>query len=460
MVEADFSHKVRPGDTRQGMKVMLLSGHLRLTLIQKLVISFTINGVCLVAALVYAIIGLGTMHRMADDIARNDLAAATAAITLRDTMLAQERAAGKFLILRLPEFRDLYVNQADTFRQTLMKIQQHSRGANLGELTEAHKAYDSLCERMFSGAAVDETAMRRAAVRVDKAIETVRGGLQKQLELKLKAAEEHEAHTAKWAFGLALGSGAIALFVASLVIYSFYKSIRKLQKATHRIAAGDFDHDPHIPPGDEIGALSQDFRHMAVRLKELEQMSLDASPLTRLPGNIAIERAINRRLREQIPFAMCYLDLDNFKSYNDHYGYIKASELIRTTAELIHDAVKRQNDPDAFVGHIGGDDFVAIIDYRFAKTLCQTVIHDFDTMIPSYYSEEDRTAGAIDGVDRYGVKRRFPLISISIAVMNCQPGNFTSAAEIATAAAAVKDRVKESSGSNYIIVREAGSVET
>jgi hypothetical protein len=80
-------------------------------------------------------------------------------------------------------------------------------------------------------------------------------------------------------------------------------------------------------------------------------------------------------------------------------------------------------------------------------------------MVPPYYSEEDRASGAIDGIDRYGVARRFPLISISIAVLNCQPGTYTSAAEIATAAAAVKDRLKSSAGSNYIIVREAGARE-
>jgi diguanylate cyclase (GGDEF)-like protein len=156
---------------------------------------------------------------------------------------------------------------------------------------------------------------------------------------------------------------------------------------------------------------------------------------------------------------MCYLDLDNFKSYNDRYGYIRASELIKEAGQVIYDAVNRLNDPDAFVGHIGGDDFVVIINSMLAKAACQTIIHNFDAMIPSYYSEEDRVAGAIDGVDRYGVLRRFPLISISIAVMNCQPGNFKTAAEIATAAAAVKDRVKESPGSNYIIVREAGTSE-
>jgi hypothetical protein len=81
-------------------------------------------------------------------------------------------------------------------------------------------------------------------------------------------------------------------------------------------------------------------------------------------------------------------------------------------------------------------------------------------MIPSYYSEEDRENGAIKGVDRYGVPRVFPLLSISIAALTCQPGNYATAAEIATAAASVKDHVKESSGSNYIIVREAGASDT
>lgn len=435
------------------------SGGFRLTLTQKLVISFAINGICMVAALVYAIIGLGTMHRMVDDIARNDLAVATASIALRDSMLAQERTARRFLLLRLPELRELHDGQAETFRRTLVTLQQHTKGVGLDELTAGYSAYISVSSRMFAGEVVNETVMKRAAERVDSAIEKVRTEQQQLLERKLHVAGEREARTSTWALVLALSGVTMAFMVAALLIYSFSSSIGKLQKATHRIAAGDFDHDPHIPPGDEIGSLAQDFMRMAVRLKELEQISLDASPLTRLPGNIAIERSINRRLREQASFAMCYLDLDNFKSYNDRYGYIRASELIKEAGQVIYDAVNRLNDPDAFVGHIGGDDFVVIINSMLAKAACQTIIHNFDAMIPSYYSEEDRVAGAIDGVDRYGVLRRFPLISISIAVMNCQPGNFKTAAEIATAAAAVKDRVKESPGSNYIIVREAGTSE-
>lgn len=193
---------------------------------------------------------------------------------------------------------------------------------------------------------------------------------------------------------------------------------------------------------------------MAIRLKELEQLSLDASPLTRLPGNIAIERVINRHLREKITFAMCYLDLDNFKSYNDRYGYIKASEVLKEVGKVVYDTVKGLGNQDAFVGHIGGDDFVVVISAERAEAACRAIIASIDALVPSYYSDEDRCAGAIEGVDRYGVARKFPLISISIAALICKPGDYDTAAEIASAAAGVKDRVKESVGSNYVIFRK------
>jgi diguanylate cyclase (GGDEF)-like protein len=439
---------------------MQRSGIRRLSLVQKLTASFALIGIFLTIAVVYAIMGLGTMHHMVGDIARNDLPAATSALTLRESMQAQQRAVGRLQIFKQSEYRELYNRQSELFQLTLHRLQQQSGGADLRELTQAFAAYSSLVERMLRGHDVADAALKLAAERVEKSIEVVRTEQKKILEDKLAAASKREARTSAWALGLALSGVSLALLVSALLVYSFSTSINKLQKATHRIAAGDFDHDPLIPPGDEIGTLSGDFMRMAVRLKELEQLSLDASPLTRLPGNIAIERSINRRLRDRTSFAMCYLDLDNFKSYNDRYGYIKASEILKETGEVIYEAVKRLNDPDAFVGHIGGDDFVVIIDARFVKAACQEIIARFDEMIPAYYSEEDRAIGAIEGVDRYGVPRIFPIISISIAALTCQPGSYSSAAEIATAAAEVKDRVKESSGSNYIIVREAGIIES
>jgi len=438
---------------------MLSSGIHRLTLVQKLIASFALIGISLITVVIYAIVGLGTMHGIVDDIARNDLNAATATLSLRDAMLAQQRAVGRLQIFKQPEFRELYNRHADSFRQTLAILQKQSGRTDLDNLAKTFEQYTNLVERMMRGNDVTDASLKLAAERVEKAVEVTRYEQKRVLEDKLAVARAREESTSAFAIGLALSGATLALVIAALFVFSFSTSINKLQKATHRIAAGEFDYDPRIPSGDEIGALSQDFMRMALRLKELEQISLDASPLTRLPGNIAIERSINRRLRDKISFTMCYLDLDNFKSYNDRYGYIKASEVLKKTGEVIYETVNRLKDPDAFVGHIGGDDYVVIIDSRFAKTACQNIISVFDKMIPNFYSDEDRAAGAIEGLDRYGVHRTFPLISMSIAALSCQPGSYANAAEIATAAAEVKDRVKEASGSNYIIVREAGHLE-
>ncbi|KAA0895030.1 sensor domain-containing diguanylate cyclase [Oryzomonas rubra] len=436
---------------------MPFPGHFRLSLIQKMIISFALCGICMMAALIYAVTGLGSMHRMEEEIARSDLSAATITITLREMMLTQERYVGKFQILRQAEFHELYDQNAEKFRSELASLQRVYRGKGGDKLVAAYAAYANLTKRVFSGREVDAGAMKQATARVEDLIEQIRVEQKESLANKLKVSDEKEAKTVTRSIGLAFVGVLFAFLVAVYLIYTFASSIGKLQTATHRIAAGDFDHDPGIPPGDEIGTLAQDFTRMAARLKELEQISLDASPLTRLPGNIAIERSISRRLRERQPFAMCYLDLDNFKSYNDRYGYIKASEILRETGELIHNAVKRLHDPEAFVGHIGGDDFVVIVAAELAKSACQTIIQEFDAMVPFFYSDEDRAAGSFEGVDRYGVPRVFPLISMSIAVLVCEPGDYATAAEIATAAAEVKDHVKESSGSNYIIVREAGN---
>lgn len=427
----------------------------RLTLIQKMIISFVASGLFLLVALIYSVSSMVSMHRVQVGIARNDLTAATVTISLHETILSQERLVGRYQILHQREFRELYERNAVRFIEGLEQLRRVSRVPAVDLLATEYAGYAGLAEKLFADQDVAADALRQSAGRVANAFERLRTEQQRSLELKLKESDNQESRTVAISIALAIGGAAIASVIAFLMIYSFATSIGKLQRATHRIADGDFDHQPGIPPGDEIGALAQDFSRMAERLKQLEQISLDASPLTRLPGNIAIERSLNRRLREGATFVMCYMDLDNFKSYNDRYGYIKASELLKETGRLIHEAVIRLDDPEAFVGHIGGDDFVAIVSADKAEAACREIIRDFDAMIPAYYSDEDRSAGAINGVDRYGVPRRFPLVSISIAALDCHPGDYDTAAAIATAAAQVKDHVKESSGSNYIIVREA-----
>ena len=193
---------------------------------------------------------------------------------------------------------------------------------------------------------------------------------------------------------------------------------------------------------------------MAARLKELERLNLDASPLTRLPGNAAIERVLEERLQGGAPFAFCYADLDNFKPFSDNYGYARGSELLRITGDLISAAVKAQGGADGFVGHVGGDDFVMVVPVDRAAPVCEALIESFDAEAIKHFRAEDRQAGGIEGCDRYGVQRFFPITTISIAVVVCGATEFASAVEIAKAVSLVKDSVKEMTGSSYRICRQ------
>jgi GGDEF domain-containing protein len=292
-----------------------------------------------------------------------------------------------------------------------------------------------------------------AADRTLAALDGIITDRQRLLGEKMAAADRQRIETVRLTLLLSFAGFLLAVSVAGFFAFNIYRSITKLKKATHRIAEGDFDFDPQIPFSDEFGELARDFTTMAAKLKDLEAVNLDASPLTRLPGNIAIERSLNRRLRGGESFALCYLDLDNFKSYNDRYGYVGASDIIKMTGEIIYTAVKEHGYENDFVGHIGGDDFVMIIASDKIALICDTVIWKFTEGIKGYYSEADLAAGSINGVDRYGVPREFPIMTISIAVLDCRKGDYASAAEIARSAAEIKDQVKVAPGSNYFIHR-------
>jgi len=249
---------------------------------------------------------------------------------------------------------------------------------------------------------------------------------------------------------LGLAAGLVpALFVARHI----KGALGKLKNATQMFADGAFDYDPGVLSSDEVGELAAGLKIMAEKLKNYEQLCLDASPLTRLPGNIAIERALLEKIRHNENFALCYADLDDFKAYNDIYGYAKGSEIIKVTGELLHNAKRRHGGADDFVGHIGGDDFVLITAPENASVICESIIGEFDRVIPFFYSEQDRGRGHIETTDRYGVTRQFPLMTISIAVVSDVSRDILSPTEIAQVAAEIKDYVKTLPGSNYLVDR-------
>lgn len=177
------------------------------------------------------------------------------------------------------------------------------------------------------------------------------------------------------------------------------------------------------------------------------------SPLTGLPGNVQIQAEMKKRFSSKETFAMMYLDLDNFKAYNDVYGFLKGDEIIKFTAKTILKNVHTDEYEDSFVGHIGGDDFVAIISETNYDKICQNIIADFDNNVTKFFTDEDAEKGYIEVANRKGVIEQFPLTSISIGVVEVENGRFANVLEIGEAGASVKHLAKTIQGSTYVIDR-------
>ena len=177
------------------------------------------------------------------------------------------------------------------------------------------------------------------------------------------------------------------------------------------------------------------------------------NPLTRLPGNLAIEQALQTRLAAGEAFALAYGDLDNFKAYNDRYGFHAGDEVIRFTGRLLATVVGPYRAEGAFVGHIGGDDFVIVAGIDAIEALCREIITRFDREVLAYYTPDDRARGHIVSRDRSGREHCFPFVSISIGVVLCRPGVFGHFAQLSQIATEVKNYAKRQPGGAYRIDR-------
>jgi DNA-binding response OmpR family regulator len=175
------------------------------------------------------------------------------------------------------------------------------------------------------------------------------------------------------------------------------------------------------------------------------------NPLTGLPGNVLIEEEVAYRLRNDRPFALLWLDLDNFKSFNDAYGFARGDRVIRLLGDLILDLKRERNSDEDFAGHIGGDDFVIVSEPVDAVEISKQVIAHFDDAVRNLYDPADLERGYLMGVDRFGTPRRFPLVSLSIGIVDTSRRQFASYDEVAVVAAEVKGFAKKAPGSSYAL---------
>jgi len=177
--------------------------------------------------------------------------------------------------------------------------------------------------------------------------------------------------------------------------------------------------------------------------------SLDTNPLTYLPGNNSIVKFVQGALNDKADFALAYADLDNFKAFNDKYGFARGDEILMLTGRLISSTVHSDSNPLNFVGHVGGDDFIFCMPPEKVEDACKKIITTFDAVVPSFYDEEDRASGMITSTDRQGNICTFALMGVSIAVVfNDSAAHY---GQLAQRAAQVKKKAKQKLGSVYLL---------
>ena len=439
----------------------IISYFLRLNIARKLMLGYSSLLALLVIISVYALINLNRLNALNTSILKTDLPVIDASEKMIDVILAQELYARRYIILGTSDVLTLFLEKKKQFEHLVdqIKVLPKERNFAVDQIALLHKQYsDTLLNAAKSS--------RDSSSSMAKAFDDKIKALQEEIIVVIKtmaaaALQDQNKKTgmtatigriAFKASAVLCGLGFLFSLSAALIITSNISgAIKKLKFATGMISKGIFDHKPDIRNKDELGDLAKAFVSMGKRLKRLEEMYLDTSPLTRLPGGIAIESIMNKRIAADAPIAFCLLDIDNFKAYNDRYGYAKGNELIQTTADIIGKAVVEHGNEQDFIGHIGGDDFVVITTPDTYRIICEVIIKTFDEIIPDFYNTEDKARGHIISENRQGENVSFPLATLSIAVVTNAKRKFLNHIQYGEVAAEMKEHAKSMTGSLYLV---------
>jgi diguanylate cyclase (GGDEF)-like protein len=208
--------------------------------------------------------------------------------------------------------------------------------------------------------------------------------------------------------------------------------------------ADDYVTKPFIP--EELVARLRAVISRATTTREL-------NPLTGMSGNSDILREITHRLEANERFAVLYPDIDAFKSYNDHYGFVRGDDVIKTLSTIIFEVLEEMPSKRTFAGHVGGDDFVVLTEPQLAEPIADEITKRFDAAVPALYDLIDRERGWIEYEERNGNQVRADFVSVSIGVVIAEPRTYSSAAALAARAAEVKGVAKRMPGSKWVLDR-------
>ena len=440
----------------------------RLTIAKKLLLGFLSYGILTLLIAFIALSSLQRLNEINNRIIGRDVPLVKFADKMIEALLAQELYGRRFFILRSSEMEALFWKRSEEFKKLLQQMGNLPEVSDLplDRLSTLHEEYNQFFktelekQRDLSPRAFQDRD-QQIKQRREELMQLVKGisydARKDQNEKSLKTLSV--GHSAFWmTAGLSIGGLLLGIIIALTLTRHISHSIHQLKLSTWEISGGKFDRLPEVRNQDELGDLSQAFQRMAQRLKRLEEINLDANPLTHLPGSIAIEKVLNQKLQEGTPLAFCQLDLSHFKAFNDQYGYARGNEVLQATAKILAEVVKSQGNERAFVGHIGGDDFVVVTSPKRYEKICLAIINSFDKIVPDFYDLEDRQRGYIQGETRQGQKVSFPIMTLAIAVVTNQSQMLQNHVQIGEIAAELKSYAKSFPRSIFVVDRRSDSV--
>lgn len=437
----------------------------RISISRKLLLGYGVLVILLIVISAFSLFNLHWLTTINNGILNSDLPVINASDKMIGIILDQEFYAQRYRILPKKESLARFRQRQAEFKQIAEQIASLpiDRGLMIDPIIQLHSRYSEI---LSEGLLVPNGARSWTAENYEQKIKTH----QEKIITLIRAMVADAIRDQKLKTNMTATIGNLAFKVSAilcilgliasvmavmLITKNVSNALKELKLATSVISKGKFDYKPRIQSRDELGDLSAAFVAMAEKLKRLEQQNLDTSPLTRLPGGVFIEKKLNQRIASNHPIAFCLFDIDNFKAFNDRYGYARGNELIKTTAAIIRKTVIQLGSTSDFIGHIGGDDFVVLTTPSHYERICSAIVKTFDGVAPNFYDEEDRRRGYIVGVNRQGQTVSFPLASISIAVVTNAHRQIVNYIQYGEIAAEIKERAKGIAGSNYIVDKRA-----
>src|SRR3989304_1849224 len=406
----------------------IITGFFRLNIAKKLLLGYLPLAVLIVLISIFELSNLKRLNNITYSIINTDAPMIEASDKLIDNVLAQELYGRRYVILKSQEMLSLFWSKSKEFDNIVehMLSIPDQKDIPADTLNSLHTEYNNVFVKGFEHLGKPSSTPARDFDDRVQAKQEELISLIKKISSEVRTQQNRKIRitsnigdTAFWVTALIGGAGILFGIGAALFITrNIAISIQQLKAATQEVAEGRFDYTmPDIQNQDELGDLSRAFIEMTKRLKRLEEMNLD-----------------------------------NFKPFNDRYGYARGNEVIQATARVVESAVAEHGTGDDFIGHIGGDDFVVITSLDRYREICGAIIQGFDRMIANFYDPDDRQKGHITGKTRQGNEMTFPIMTISIAIVTSKERQLTTPAQIGEIAAELKEYAKSIQGSIYVVI--------